>query len=407
MFYDFPVIRNISDVLPAIEGADEFVVKHDEKNGLKFINYNVNFGDTTFPPVKTVLDAIRRECRGIAFYADTGEIASRPFHKFWNVNERPETMVPAIDWSVMYDTLDKIDGSFIRPILLRSGDHLWGTKMGDTPVAEKTRNFIDSMPQMSDFAYEYTRKQMTPIFEFTSRSQRIVIDYGPEDMMRLIGLRDNLTGAYHTYAELVEAAKRFNVYVVGRLDGKRTIVDLMAHTKDLVGEEGYVISFVNGHKVKLKAEHYCLLHKTIDHLRFEKDVIRLILDNKIDDAKPFLNDDYRAALDKFAIEMGHGIKKTASDVYWATVEAYNNFNGSRKKFAEYVNADKNRAKLSKFLFRAFSYVDEKHEDIESLIFEDIVKSLLTFCNTQSKVDANRYLFGDVCWYDLIAAPADE
>lgn len=406
MFYTFPKITNIAEVLPAIAGRDEFVVKHDEKNGLKFINYNVNFEDT-FPPVKTELDAIRRECRGIAFYADTGEIASRPFHKFFNLNERPETMVTAIDWSVVYDTLDKIDGSFIRPILLRSDEHLWGTKMGDTPVAEKTANFIDSMPQMSDFAYEYTRKNMTPIFEFTSRSQRIVIDYGPEDMMRLIGLRNNVTGVYHTYMELLEAAERFNVYVVGKLSGKRTIVDLMAHTKDLVGEEGYVLSFVNGHKVKLKAEHYCLLHKTIDHLRFEKDVLRLILDNKIDDAKPFLSEEMRDVVHRFEVKIESGLRKTASDVYWMAAEAYDNLNGSRKKFAEFVNSDASRSKLSKFLFRAFSYLEEGEKDIEALIFEDVVKSILQVCGTQSKVDANRHLFGNANWYEVAGEIPEE
>lgn len=393
-------------MLPSIEGRDEFVVKHDEKNGLKFINYNVNFEDT-FPPVKTINDAMRRECRGLTFYADTGEIASRPFHKFFNVNERPETMVDNIDWTVVHDTLNKIDGSFIRPILLRSDNLLWGTKMGETPVAEKADAFLDSMPQMEDLAYEFTRKGMTPIFEFTSRSQRIVIDYGPEDMMRLIAIRENVPGFYKNYMELLEIAERFNVYVVGKLSGKRTIVDLMAHTKDLIGEEGYVVSFVNGHKVKLKAEHYCLLHKTIDHLRFEKDVIRLILDNKIDDAKPFLSEEMRDVVHRFEVKMEAGLKKTASDVYWMTAEAYDNFNGSRKKFADYINKDPGRAKLSKFLFRAFSYLEEGKEDAESLIFQDVVDSILKVCNTQSKVDANRYLFGNANWYEVAGEIPEE
>lgn len=406
MFYNFPEIRNIAEVLPSIEGRDEFVVKHDEKNGLKFINYNVNFEDT-FPPIKTINDALRRECRGLTFYADTGEIASRPFHKFFNVNERPETMVGNIDWTVGYDTLDKIDGSFFRPIHLRSDDLLWGTKMGETAVAEKANGFLSSTPQMEDLAYEFTRVGMTPLFEFTSRSQRIVIDYGPEDLMRLLAIRENVPGFYKTYAELLEIAERFNVPVVGKLEGSRTIVDLMAHTKDLIGEEGYVISFANGHKAKLKAEHYCLLHKTIDHLRFEKDVIRLILDNKIDDAKPFLNDDYREALDKFAIEIGAGINKTASDVYWLAAEAYDNLNGSRKKFADKIGSDSSLAPLLQFLFRAFTYLEESQENPEAFIFEDIVKHLLKVCNTQRKVDDNRHLFGGSSWYKIIGNPIEE
>lgn len=49
MNYEFPLIRNISDVLPAIAGRDEFVVA--EKEGYTVINYNVMMGDT-FPDVE-------------------------------------------------------------------------------------------------------------------------------------------------------------------------------------------------------------------------------------------------------------------------------------------------------------------------------------------------------------------
>ena len=43
MNYEFPIIRNISDVLPAIHGRDEFVVA--EKEGYTVINYNVMMAD--------------------------------------------------------------------------------------------------------------------------------------------------------------------------------------------------------------------------------------------------------------------------------------------------------------------------------------------------------------------------
>lgn len=49
MNYEFPVIRTIQDVLPHIEGRDEFVVA--ERDGYTVINYAVAMEDT-FPPVK-------------------------------------------------------------------------------------------------------------------------------------------------------------------------------------------------------------------------------------------------------------------------------------------------------------------------------------------------------------------
>ena len=86
MGYDFPVINNYSDVEPFID--DCFIVK--EKNGVRFINYK-NMSPETFPPVVDYGTAVRREFRGIAFDVETGSVLSRPFHKFFNMNERPET----------------------------------------------------------------------------------------------------------------------------------------------------------------------------------------------------------------------------------------------------------------------------------------------------------------------------
>ena len=52
MNYEFPIINKISDVLPAIEGRDEFVVA--EKEGYTVINYNVMMADT-FPDVRGII----------------------------------------------------------------------------------------------------------------------------------------------------------------------------------------------------------------------------------------------------------------------------------------------------------------------------------------------------------------
>jgi len=97
MNYEFPLIRNISDVLPAIEGRDEFIVA--EKEGYTVINYNVMMADT-FPDI-TVEDyiihsstealesyyaATRRECRGIIFDTATGYVGPE---KAWGNGSGP------------------------------------------------------------------------------------------------------------------------------------------------------------------------------------------------------------------------------------------------------------------------------------------------------------------------------
>ena len=89
MFYKFPEINHIIDVLPHIEGRNEFRIF--DKEWYKVINYVVAFEETfQWDDNDPVGSAIRRECRGLVFNQD-GVIISRPFHKFFNVDEKDET----------------------------------------------------------------------------------------------------------------------------------------------------------------------------------------------------------------------------------------------------------------------------------------------------------------------------
>lgn len=193
MDYQFPRIQHLNDVLPAIEGLDEFIVATREWGTV--VNYMVSMADT-FPDVNNEMDAIRRECRGLLFYPD-GRIMSRRLHKFFNVNERDETAAHKIDLGKPHVILEKLDGSMITPVYTEAGIR-WGTKMGITQVSLQAEVFVAENPQYQELALWCQENGLTPIFEWVSRKQRIVIDY-PEDDLILIAVRDNVTGEYLPY----------------------------------------------------------------------------------------------------------------------------------------------------------------------------------------------------------------
>ena len=195
MKYNFPVINHINDVLPVVEGHKEFVVAVRES--FTIINYVVMTPDT-FPPVTDEASAIRRECRGITFCNETGKVISRPAHKFFNVSEREETSIQNIDISEDHIILDKLDGSFIRPFRTNDGIMRVGTKMGETDVAALAKPFFDR-PEYKEMAEWCADKDMTPVFEFCSRKNRVVLDYGSEDQMTLLFIRHNISGEYIKY----------------------------------------------------------------------------------------------------------------------------------------------------------------------------------------------------------------
>lgn len=399
MNYEFPEILHMRDVLAAIEGREEFVVKQCPIANVTIVNYLINFEDT-FPAVTDRRTALLRECRGITFCSTTGRVLSRKYHKFFNLGEKTEVLPENVDFNAGHQYLEKLDGSMLTPLLVND-EVRWCTKMGLTPVAEPVDEFTADKANYHEFAKHWMGEDWTPIFEWCSRKQRIVIDY-PVDRLVLTALRNNVTGAYKTHGELVEAAVAYGIDVVkataavGGFDPGRLQV-----IRDLLGEEGEVWRFDNGHMLKVKGAWYLQLHKTLDHLRFEKDVIRLILDEKLDDAKPFLPDDLLASTDDFSKTIFEGLRKTASDFFWEAQADFDNFNGSKKKFAERIIRE--RKEVSKYLFVAW----DRLEAGEDVFYQYLVDQVKQGLSTQTKVNEHRHLWGGKCWYEYRDAPVEE
>ena len=106
MNYDFPEINHIDDVIPHIEDWQEFKVM--QKDWYTVINYMVAF-EETFSLVRERSHynmKIRRECRGMIFDTATGNLISRPYHKFFNVGEREETDINKINLQVPHIVLE-------------------------------------------------------------------------------------------------------------------------------------------------------------------------------------------------------------------------------------------------------------------------------------------------------------
>jgi RNA ligase len=348
MIYEFPTIYNISDVLPAIKGRDEFVVA--EKEGYTVINYNVMMADT-FPDVYSdagvagcVLQSgvcipkwynkaavIRRECRGIIFDSKTGEILRRPFHKFFNVNEREETQDHVINLSREHHILEKLDGSMIAPFIV-NGKMIWGTKMGATDVAKPVEEFVRNNPHYVDFAKDMISQCLTPIFEWCSRKQRIVLDY-KEDQLILVAMRDRNLGNYVPYESMCRASRTYNIPVVRAFE-MHDDMDMKAfveYVRDLEDLEGFVVRFNDGHMLKLKCHWYLQIHKAKEAILQDRNIVELILDDKLDDIKAHLPAEDRDRLTYFESQINSRILDRAAHLSDATNREQ--YDGDRKYFA--------------------------------------------------------------------------
>lgn len=407
MKYKFPVINHISDLLPAIEGDTNFIVA--EKDGYTVVTYNLSTPEA-FPPIKvaggsakmraerSLHNALRRECRGIIFCSETGKILRRPYHKFFNVGEKQENS--NLNLTEEHVLLEKLDGSMLVPFYL-NGKVVWGTKAGLTPVAEPVQAYVNRNPKYQEFVTQVLAAGYSPIFEWCSRIQKIVLDY-PEDRLILTAIRDIVDGHYAHYSVMQAFSEEFDIPVVQKFDSMKDIKDLVAHTRDLQDLEGYVIRFDDGHMAKLKCDWYCTIHKALEGLYFEKDVIEMIMKDNVDDIKAIIPIDRVNALEEYASELTKNVYAKIDEIYDSGMVSYikaheeANFDEKETK-KQYALKVKDR-KGSSIYFKLFDIIkNEKGSDVYPMFKDHVFAYVIGCCSSQSKVDSMRWLIGERKW----------
>jgi RNA ligase len=275
----FPVINHLNDLLPHIKDKQEIRVM-DQPNGTKVVCYMVS-APTTFD------NQFAKECRGITFDR-TGKIICRPLHKFFNVNENQSVLLQDLDWSKVVRVMDKRDGSMITPVILSDGTIVCKSKKTFTSdVAVNATTWLHDLGDEGylNFAHTMLVNGWTPIFEWTSSKNRIVIDYKETERLVLLHCRNIKTGEYMPLDVLADVANTFDVDIVkNRLDDGESFNDLIQLAETAEGLEGWVVQFTNGDMVKLKTSWYIKLHHVITFLRV-RDIAGMVLDEKLDDVK--------------------------------------------------------------------------------------------------------------------------
>ena len=384
MNYKFPEINHIDNVIPHIKNRTEFRVM--VKDWYTVINYAVNL-DTTFEwdSNDVVGSTIRRECRGLIFDTKTGVLISRPYHKFFNVGEKEETQLNKVNLHEPHIVLEKIDGAMIRSIPTPEGFRL-ASKAGITDVAMNAEAFIADKPHYTQFIYKCIQKGTTPIFEWVSRKNRIIIDY-PEDNLILTGIRYNDTGSYVTYKVMKQYASAWGIPVVKVVNGLsvQNIELFVKQVREWDDGEGVVVRFNSGHMVKIKSSDYVLRHKSKDAITQEKNVISVILNDAVDDLVPLLTPEDAERVKSFQNAFWLAVEDVGTSIY----DVYKEIDKGQDQ-KEFATFDVPCAPKH---YQSFMYRLRKSVPIRNLLVEQIGKSL----SSQSKIDNIRWMFGDLNW----------
>lgn len=230
---------------------------------------------------------------------------------------------------------------------------------------------------------------VTPIFEWCSRKQPIVIDY-PEDKLVLTAIRHNITGEYFNYDDLLQIGAEFNIPVVEAF--RKTATDLKSFVKYVRGienMEGYVIRFHSGHMVKLKGDEYCFIHNSKEAMAQEKDVIKLIMDNKVDDLLPKIDEADRRSLSEFQTLFHANINQYALKIK-SEVDSHRDVYPTKKEF--FMNFVKNLPRDEQSLYmRAYENQD---------VLASIMQQINLHTGSGPRVSEVRKFWGDVNWLEF-------
>jgi T4 RnlA family RNA ligase len=230
------------------------------------------------------------ETRGITFEKETGKLISRPFEKFFNLGENDWTTINNfVTGKAGYlDVKVKRDGSMLTPVLVND-KIFWKTKKSFySDVAIMASKHAETIYAFNDWCKLMCEYNLTPIFEFTSPDNRVVIDYGVEPKFTLLAIRDNETGLYQDLQSYSHTLLN-DVYLIEKVDITTDIETFISSIKDMKGVEGYVITMqdrIHSNRVsfKVKTRWYSDNHRVMTDLR-ERDVAVAVLNESVDDMK--------------------------------------------------------------------------------------------------------------------------
>jgi len=199
--------------------------------------------------------------RGIILDMDAKCIAALTMPKFGNYGE---SFVANEPWEPLpnenFEVTEKLDGSMIT---LFNHDGRWRCA---------TKGSFNSEQAKWAEAWIYANLDLdalwpedTYICEAIYASNRIVVSYDYEGLV-LLTAYDGVDGEEYDRADLLHYAKEAGMRLVPIVEGS-SVSDLLDIAKTLSGnEEGFVVRFQSGRRVKIKGDEYCRIHRLVSRV---------------------------------------------------------------------------------------------------------------------------------------------
>lgn len=275
-------------------------------------------------------DDITKSCRGLILDKG-GNVIAKSFDKFFNMEEHSSDQIPNEEFEVY----EKLDGS-LGILFWYQGKWILASKgsfISDQAI--KGKKILDSK-----YSVEPIPKGYTTLVEIIYPENRIVCNYGEDEVLVVLSMISNASGKELDYDSLLKINEETGLPVVKRYDGIQDYKTL----KSLISKdrEGYVIKFRGGFRMKIKGEEYVRLHRILTGFS-NVDIWEYLKDGR----------DLSEFLDRVPDEFDHWVKSTIKDLRYSCYQIreragkihdhfrYGKYNDvdpepTRKEFAEFV-----------------------------------------------------------------------
>jgi RNA ligase len=269
-------------------------------------------------------DDITLQSRGLVT-DDKGNIIARPFRKFFNLEEGKFTPTEN------FEVYDKLDGSLGIVFWYNDEWHIATRGSFTSDQAIKGKEMLDKSNTKYGLYPGYTY-----LMEIIYPENRIVVDYKGVEKLVVLACFNSEKGMEGNISEMVNEGWE----IVKKYDGITDYNTLKEIIKD--DEEGFVVRFTNGDRVKIKGSEYLRLHKIMTNISTTTVWEIMSNDESIDDYLKDVPDEFYKKIKLYENTLKYGYYQ-----YWNQCgKMYEYFRygkygdkevePTKKEFAEYI-----------------------------------------------------------------------
>jgi RNA ligase len=287
------------------------------------------------------------ECRGLIFDKN-GTIIARPFGKFFNYEEVDN--IPNSKFKVF----QKLDGSLG---IVYYYNKQWNIATRGSFNSDQAQYARENLMIEYKALIDKLDKNNTYLFEIIYPENRIVVDYNTSQRLVLLGCINTQTGI-EIDIDNIEYPDKALTYSFE--DFNSIIATQSEESKD----EGYVIQFEDGSRLKMKYDKYKSLHKIM--CNFTPRIVWESLKNNTPMDLSSVPDEFYNQVKEIQNKLNNEYKIKYDKMYSLYNSIPSELKNDKKSFAQYVMA--NHKEYQTYMF---SFLMDKKQNIADSIWQEI------------------------------------